>query len=167
MLRFPDLLPFDWNDVDNINKCYSVYMNDIFNANLCFMGKPIYYDCRVQDGKHACFWHLITRTVQEFHERYPNRDRMERIHWCPFIINNYTSEDIVCWTERVPTNGRGLKDQVFLWSIQNQYVVILEAQKQKAYRLVSAYCVDEKWQRNKFKKKSKVCADPRKKSGAQ
>lgn len=167
MLKFPELLPFDWNDVDNIDKYYKVYQDNIFNGNHYFLGKKIHYDDRNFDGKHACFWHLITRNIKEFDERYPNKDRMQRIHWTQFILQNCMSNDIICWKELAQTKNRGLQYQTFLWNKENQFVVILEAQKDKNYRLVSSYCVDEKWQKQNFKQQSRKNPDPRKISGAQ
>lgn len=169
MLKYPELLPINWNDPNMLDKCYQVYLDEIFKGNLTFLGKKIHYDnnTKEDDDKHACFWHLITRTIKEFNERYPNRERMERLRWTPFILKNHMSVEITCWEELVHTKNRGKKYQTFLWDKKHEFVVILEKQNKNTYRLVSSYCVDEKWAKQNFKNKCKKHEDPRKISRAQ
>ncbi|MBO7052942.1 MAG: hypothetical protein J6W27_00700 [Alphaproteobacteria bacterium] len=166
MLSFPEIIPFDWNDPENLNKCYDIYLRSLYLGNHYFLGKKVHYDDKEIDGKHACFWHLITRNEKDFNERYPNRERLERIHWTAFMLENSESEDITCWEELVRTKKRGERYQTFLYSKQYKFVVILELQSHDLYRLVTSYYVDEKWRKDRFKQHAKRYRDPRKSIGS-
>jgi hypothetical protein len=165
MLNFPDIIPFNWNDPENIDKCYNIYLETLYSADLHFLGKKVHYDNKLLDGKHACFWHLITRDEKDFATRYPNRERLERIHWPAFILQNSNSESITCWEELIKTK-RGLRKQTFLWAREYKFIVILELQNDKVYRMVTSYYIDQKWAKERFKKSSRKHKDPRKNIGS-
>ena len=167
MLNFPDLLQLDWNDKNLFDTCYQIYENQIYNNLPNFLGLPIYCSILPKfQNRHDCFWHITTSKNKDDGNRYPDKSRMCRLHWIPFIIQNSMSPDILCW-EKEEQTPKGLRPRTYLWAKQEKFAVILEKQKTcNRYRLVTAYLTNFTGTLNKFKKESKKYPDPRKNAGS-
>lgn len=169
-LELPELLEIEWdNYADKIDIIYDIYLNEIC-GKLSIFGLPVH--CRIEpqyDGKHECFWHLMTQDFEKRKyngERFPDLHRCRRIKWIPYIIKNYLSPDIICWIKphrRKLGKKTVCEDRIYLWNKENGFVVILGKQKHpKGYQLITSYCTNDPMTVNKFEKQSSEYPDPRK-----
>lgn len=132
----------DWlNEVEP--RLYSVFEQD-FKREPVFLGEMIvHYDRRIlSDYKYEeGFYHIISRKNSISGEREPEFSRARKIRWCRSLIDNSTSDEVLCWNYR---DDRG-RLRRYLWLRECDYVAIFElrpGRKTTIANLVTAYCVD-------------------------
>jgi len=150
----PDWLPpslifkGDWEAF--LNQVYSVFERELkLYPKPVYRGYVVFHDNRLIDSdKEEGFWHLISRQNRLRRERLPEIARAERITWVRAVIDNVGREEVV---EFDYLEARGTV-RTYLWLRSYDYVVILEKKKKVAF-LVTAYNVDNDWEREKLNKK--------------
>jgi hypothetical protein len=96
--------------------------------------------------KSPCFWHLISEgSVEE--ERTPDLRRCERIAWVRPLIEAAGGPDVRTWREV----GRKNDKRLLIATPDFDYVVVT-AEKDDHYLLVTAYCVEQTHRQAKLKK---------------
>ena len=173
MLKMPEFIEITPNNYSaKLEDVYNFYKYRIAHAGLKFMKGDIV--CRKEplfDDKDECFWHLITKDsdilpngkiIQKDRNEVDFR-RIERLKWCPFLIENHMSNDVYCWEKQHKTS-RGKQKRIYLWDKENSYVVVLaeDFRNTKKYQLITAYPTDKEHTFNKFDKEKDSCSDPRK-----
>ena len=173
MLKMPEFIEITPNNyLSKLEEVYTFYKYRIAHAGLKFMNKDIV--CRKEplfDNKDECFWHLITKDsdILPNGKIVPNDRnevdfrRIEKLKWCPFLIDNYATKDVYCWKKQHKT-PRGKQNRVYLWDKDNNYVVILaeDFRNAKKYQIITAYPTDKEHTVNKFDKEKDNYPDPRK-----
>lgn len=155
MCNAPEWLPpikplkGDWGQ--DVNELYEIFLSSFIEDNCYFHGKLIWPNKNKIDGeREEGFWHLITREDYNRRERYPDYRRAERLGWVRPLIEN--SED-----QRVKTfdwlhNGKTRRTHI--WLEECDFIIILEEfRKGGAMHLITAYHLDDDYQRNKFLKR--------------
>lgn len=172
MLNMPEFMDVTPNNYSaKLEDVYAFYKYRIAHAGLKFLDGDIV--CRKEplfDDKDECFWHLITKDsdILPNGRLVPkNRDeldfrRIERLKWCPFLIDNHMDESIYCWEKQQKTT-RGKQKRVYLWDKGNSYVVVLakDFRNPNKYQLITAYPTDKEHTFNKFDREKDSYLDPR------
>ena len=159
-LELPELLDIDINNYSNeIDNLYQIYTEELYNPVITILDKTI--TCRrnpLDDDKHECFWHLITEGNPD---RTPDFERIRRLHWCAFILNNYTNPEISCW-EKLCKTSKGSQIRVFFWLENEKYLIVLgENRKKTSFELITAYYVTNPGTLRSVARDCKICKDPR------
>lgn len=160
-LELPELLEIDINNYqDEIEKIYQIYLDELYNSKITVLGKNITCRRNPEDsGKHECFWHLITEGNPD---RIPDFERIRRFHWCSYILNNYMSEEIICW-EKICKTPKGAQRRIFFWLDVEKYLVVLgENRKRTSFELITAYYVAHPGTLRGVARDLEICNDPRK-----
>lgn len=160
-LSLPDLLAIDINNyVNEIDNLYQIYLKELYEPKITVLGKSI--TCRknpLDEDKHECFWHLITEGNPD---RIPDFERIKRLHWCSFILQNYMSSEITCWEKPCKT-PKGTQRRVFLWLDSEKYLIVLgENRAKNSFELITSYYVTHYGTLKSITRDSKNCVDPRK-----
>ncbi len=161
-MTLPSLVPVsDYNASEYIDKIYEIFVDEVVNGNISFLGLPISCPWHPPyDSKHFSFWHLISESSDSNrveHDRVPDMRRCERIKWISYIIKNANDKELIwCW-ENTRKTSRGLSKHVVLYLHAERYIVVL---RKKVYRLelVTAYIRKDHLG---MIEERKVCADPR------
>ena len=159
-LKLPELINVDINTyAEEIDNLYQIYLSELYNPKITILGKDI--TCRrnpLDADKHECFWHLIT---EGNHDRTPDFKRIRRLHWCAYILNNYTNQEIICW-EKLCKTSKGSQKRIFFWLENEKYMVILGENRSKtSFELITAYHVTYPGTLRNIARDSKNCKDPR------
>lgn len=168
-LCFPDLLDVTWvNYSKKLDHVYKIYIDDIYQK-LSFFGKSVY--CREDpeyDGKHECFWHLMTQDYEKRksnNDRFPDVHRCNRVNWISFMLKNYSHVELKCWVKphRKKKGKKTYKEnRYYLWSEDNNFVIVLGEQKNPSgFQLITSYCTDKPETIKRFKEEISVYIDPR------
>ncbi len=157
-LELPEMFDIDWNNYQSkLNELYQIYLDDIYKK-LHFLEEPVF--CREDplfDGKHECFWHLMTQDYEKRKEnsgRFPDMQRCKRIKWIKFFIENYNNSAIKFW-KKVQTKKKGRKSykeiRYYIWSEEHNFVVILGKQNRPiGHQLITSYCTNQEKTKIKF-----------------
>lgn len=164
-LELPELIDVSWSNYkEKLDDLYRIYISKIYNPDILINNKKI--TCRrdpLDEGKHECFWHLITNGKDA---RTPDIERCKRLEWCPYILKNYTNKEITCYEKNHKT-GKGKQKRIFFWLPSEQYIIIIgESRNKRSYELVTAYFVNEQYYIRKFNEESKKSQDPRRAEAA-
>lgn len=159
-LKLPELIDIDINEYSQkIELLYQIYLDELYKPRINILGREI--TCRMNPldaDKHECFWHLITEGNPE---RTPDFERIRRLHWCAYILNNYKSSEIICW-EKPWKTSKGTQRRVFFWLENEKYLVILgENRKKTSFELITAYHVTYPGTLRSIARDKESCVDPR------
>lgn len=156
--KFLTLDSFHEDQENCINKLYQFYLNEIVNAKLTFLGKPIRFQFRPPTNEmHFGFYHLISEGGETEEEREINFERCQRISWIPYVLKNCENHSLIkCWE-----NTRGSSRHIVLWLHQHLYAVVL-ARRDDFFLLKTAYPIEKAHKIKKLNKESEMYPDPRK-----
>lgn len=115
---------------------YEIFVRDFKQSRPDYEGHLLTYDARIENGKEAAFWHLITSTDATTQERVPDLRRCERLSWLRPSIEHADDMALKVWRER---RRRGFR--IHLWLEEYDYVAVL-AERKRVTVLVSAFYVD-------------------------
>ncbi|HEX74255.1 MAG TPA: hypothetical protein G4N93_03810 [Dehalococcoidia bacterium] len=150
----PDALKYsdfngDWDKF--IVAVYEIFDHDFKQSSPKYQGYPITYDSRIEDGKEAVFWHIIQTIDIKSRGKVPDLRRCERIPWPRPMIEHPTDSAVSIWKNERPRKKGARQTRVLIWLEDLDYIVVL-AEMQRVMILVTAYCTDIKWQREKLRK---------------
>ncbi len=132
-----------------INIVYKHFHQDFVESRPFFQGRSISVRYHPSfDGKGATFWHLISEGGLES-ERIPDLRRCERIRWPRSIIESKEFLNVKVWDTSRPWKGQKQR-RVNLALEDFSYVVVL-AENQRGFDLVTAYTVERSHRREKLK----------------
>lgn len=151
----------DYNASEYIDKIYEIFVNEVVNGNLSFLGLPISCPWHPPyDSKHFSFWHLISESSDSNRveqDRVPDMRRCERIKWIAYVINNASNKQLVwCWEKDIKTS-RGKSKHIHLYFHEERYMVILR-RKNVRFEIVTTFTVENHKRREE---ESKIWSDPR------
>lgn len=112
---------------------YQTFLTDLVQQTNTLFGKPVFISRKLElDGRHACFWHIITDPhsprVSDI-----KHSRAERVSWVKAIIDNVSRDEVLAY-ERVKENQLKL----YLYIPEMEYMVVL-ADRGVEYHLVTAF----------------------------
>ena len=160
-LKLPKFIEIDINNyVNEIDTLYKIYLNELYDANIIVLDKNITYRRDpLDDGKHECFWHLVTEGKKD--NRVPDFERIRRIHWGSYILKNYEDTEIVCW-EKIHKGNKGAQRRIFFWLENESYLIVLgENRKKTSFELITAYYVNHPGTLKSINRDKNSCIDPR------
>ncbi|AZQ77688.1 hypothetical protein EJ997_10370 [Flaviflexus ciconiae] len=102
------------------------------------------------DGRHQCFWHIVSGSEDKNSERTLDEERCIRLPWVRYFIDEFTSHypryvDILWWIDR----KRARHPRYVLSNSDFSFVVIVEERPTYAL-LVTAFHVERDRRRRKF-----------------
>ena len=163
-MSLPNLvLLSDYQASDYLEKIYKIFVDEVVNGNLSFLGLRI--TCPYHppfDNKHFSFWHLISEKNQTNQEkdRVPDMRRCERIKWISCVIKNADNkEKIWCWEKLIKTT-RGYNEHIHLYLHQERYLVVLR-RKNNRLEIVTTFVVTSDLIHNKKSEEKELYLDPR------
>ena len=146
-LRYSD---FDGDWERFLTTVYQIFERDFKKSRPGYRGFPLSYDSRLEDGKEAVFWHLIS----QYNERTGNREmdlrRCERIPWPSPIIEHSQDKQLSVWK-----NKRGKEIRILLWLEAMDYLVVLKESRNTVI-LLTAYCTDRDHTRNRLRRERNI-----------
>ena len=140
----------------DIDKLYAIYEADFIKAPASIVDRsPVYVNTHPDpawDRKYPHgFTHMITRgdTVRGI-----DYARASKLAWVKAVLENYTQPEVTAFWDHNPNN-----DTLYLWLADLDFVIILRPKDddyiisgQKRV-IVTAFCVDQHWQRKDLQKK--------------
>lgn len=142
----------DWNRY--VEHLYGIFENDFIKNTVLYKGKKVIFDNRIQNGKPACFWHLITGKYDGDPEREWSLVRCERLCWIRPIIENAEKDSLVLVWE----NTRERKRNTVFFLSDHDYVVILN--NRRDFYLVTAYYINYPLRKEQLLKEYKQMQNP-------
>ena len=124
---------------------YQIFERDFKKSRPSYRGFPLKYDSRIEDGKEAVFWHLISQYDKKTGNREMDLRRCERIPWPSPIIEHSQDKQLSGWK-----NKRGKEIRILLWLEEMDYLVVLKESRNTVI-LLTAYCTDRDHTRNKLR----------------
>lgn len=119
-----------------LDAAYEIFKNDFIITKATFKGETIgikKHPLKL-NGKEHTFYH-ITHEGDDESSRVPNIERIERITYPRFFIDNYSAKDFLVWR-----NIRNNEERILIYHPNERYLVVLS--KRKGYLLLwTAYCV--------------------------
>jgi hypothetical protein len=147
----PEIIPLSEHGGDfpaYLRAVYRVFRRDFVSSQPVFRSRRCFCDSRRDvDGMECGFWHIITDGRVE-DERVPNMRRCERIAWPRAIIEASDSSFVRVWESDRKRPGEGRQSRISLAPADFSYVVVLKPTA-KAYILVTAFYVENDYQREK------------------
>jgi len=141
----PEALKYEDYDNDQnriIEAAYAIFKNDFIDSSLEYIGKKIIAPPELRaDGKHECFWHIVSEKYRS--NRIFSIDRCVRINWPRALIDNASIHDVLVWktvSQRSKSSKREMRLKIALSDYS--YIIILREQS-TCYILVTAYPVDQ------------------------
>ena len=148
LLEFNDL-PLSWPEYEK--KVYKIFLDELINYKAMYKGSPVYCHFHPpQDGFGATFCHITSYDEKEY-GRVPDKNRCARIKWLKVLIEN--PDEFKCWVKF--HNKQRPKERHYIWSDSDDFVVILGKRIVKGkerFELITAYCTDKPYTRDKFQK---------------
>lgn len=148
-MNLPDLIK-----LENFGDDFQLFEEEVYKAfKECFIdNRPSYRGCRVglkrmplRNGREATYYHMVTEGEDENNRSFA-KDRMERIRWPAFIIDNSTDNVLYVWN-----NIRSGQLNILMYHHKESYLVVLRIRKD--YLLPwTAYPVTKKHTRDKLLK---------------
>lgn len=133
-----------------INAVYQFFLNDFVHNRAFFLNLPVFVRYHPSFNlKGATFWHLVSEGKIES-ERTPDFRRCERIRWPRAIIDHVISGDIKIWETIRPWKKQ--KQKRINFALANFSYIVVIAQREKGYDLVTAYLIEQSHRREKLKK---------------
>ncbi len=140
----------DWGKF--LEAVYQIFERDFKQSKPCYTGRVVVHNENIEDGREACFWHLVQRGDPFAGDRIPDLRRCERIVWLRPIIENHADPVVSVWEKHAHRgHGRPTETRVLIWLEDFDYLIIL-AERRNVMILVSAYCTDIESQRRKLRK---------------
>jgi len=153
VLNFPDLLylqDYKGNFETYFKAIYSVFESDFIKSTPFFRKNKVQVKKYPEvNGLHRTFYH-ITHEGNIEKERTPDIQRMERIRFPKFIIDNHKHPEVLIWE-----NIRKAEKRVLLFNEAENYLVVLSERK-GYYLFWTAYVVDRKHQKEKLIKEYQI-----------
>lgn len=149
----PELVLFesyggDWSTY--VNAVYHYYKCDFIENRPYFENFPIFTRFHPPyENKGATFWHLISEGKVE-EERTPDIRRCERIRWLRAIIDRANTDEIHSWETFRPWKNQTQR-RINFCTPDFGYVVVI-AERKEGFDLVTAFCVENSYRREKLKK---------------
>jgi hypothetical protein len=138
----------NWNTY--INAVYQHFHKDFVESRPSFQRVPVFARYHPPyDGKGATFWHLVSEGIQES-ERIPDLRRCERIPWPRPIIESKGFMEVKVW--ETIRSWKGLKQRRINFALDNFSYIVVIAESQKGFDLVTAYHVEKLQRREKLRK---------------
>jgi len=134
----------DWNRY--VEALYAYYRQDFCDSQPMLNGRRVARRVTpVDQGKEACFWHLISEGRVES-QRLPDPRRCERIRWPRPIVERAGDPPLKVWENR-----RGRDRRLCIWFEEADYLVVLVV-RSGYYLLLTAYPVTHPHTRRKLQK---------------
>lgn len=152
----PELLPFDGDWPNYVEKVYEAFVESFVRPEVRFQGYRVTAPYRPESqGKHFSFWHVISEAPhpgnRQEEDRVPDIPRCERIRWIAWAVRQADAGvEGVCWWE----NRRGRDTHVVIWAEAHDFAVIL-GKRQGYYVLKTAYCNLRSGRRRAFEKEKR------------
>ncbi|MCX5991110.1 MAG: hypothetical protein NTZ04_02075 [Chloroflexi bacterium] len=147
-LRYSDFNG-DWDQF--LAAVYKIFERDFKLSRPDYGGYPVAYDSKLEDGKEAAYWHVVSRDDPTTKDRELNLRRCERVAWVNPIIEHSTDKAVSMWKIEQKRPNRGRQVRVKLWLEDQDYIVILTERPRGAV-LVTAFCTDFESERRKLRK---------------
>ncbi|MCT2563293.1 hypothetical protein [Chryseobacterium herbae] len=148
-LNFPEsiyLADYSGNFSLYFKEVYSIF-KDHFITN-----KPFYKGAKVGtkrfpevDGVHRTFYH-ITHEGENEHDRIPDLNRMERIRFPKFIIDNCPHDELLIWVKQIRKENR-----IHILNEDERYLLVLN-ERDGYYLLWTAFYIEHSHTLRKKKK---------------
>lgn len=143
---FIELNDYGGNFEEYFEAIFNIFKEDFIT------NQPKYNNLRVtakkypeEEGMHKTFYH-ITHKGDDEKNREPDLERMKRIRFPKFVIDNNKHNDILIWKNR-----RGRDKRILMLNETESYIVILSERK-KYYLFITAYFIEREHQRKKLLK---------------
>lgn len=156
MTEPPELLPFDGDWPNYVEKLYEAFVESFVRPDVWFRGCRVTAPYRPESqGKHFSFWHVISEAPhpgnRREEDRVPDIPRCERICWIAWAVRQADAgADGVSWWE----NRRGRDTHVVIWAEAHDFAVIL-GKRRDYYVLKTAYCNLRSGRRRAFEKEKR------------
>jgi len=163
----PDLILFEnfkgnWNIY--VNAVYGFFHKDFVESRPSFQKIPIFARYHPPyEEKGAAFWHLVSEGNQES-ERTPDLRRCERIRWPRPMIENVNSMEVKIWETSRPWKKQ--KQRRINFALDNFSYIVIIAETQKGFNLVTAYHLEKSHRREKLKKEFESFLEQKKEGSA-
>lgn len=149
VLVFPDTIlmnAYNGNFEHYFNAVYAIFENDFIKTQPVFKGHKVGVRRYPEmDGLHRTFYH-ITSEGEDEGNRTPDFNRMERIRFPKFVIQNEHHAEILVWK-----NKRGRDERIVLFNEEEKYVMII-TERNGYFMFITAYCVNEGHRKRKLLK---------------
>lgn len=143
----PELIEYpDWNKYKEYeDKLYCIFREMYLDSNIYYQRKPIKYRYvpKIND-KEESFYHCTCKNYVKIEEREPDPNRMIRIKWIKYFIENYDCKFDCCnnkplrWIEQY--KNKNYRHYIYF----KRYLVILE-ERENYCLLISGFYVDEEY----------------------
>ena len=133
-----------------IDAVYQCFCQDFVVTRPFFENLPIsvrYHPSHEQKG--ATFWHLVSEGNEET-ERTPDLRRCERIRWPRPIIEKCEAMDVRVWETMRPWKNQ--KQRRINFSLENFSYIVVIAETQRGFDLVTAYYIEKTSRKEKLKR---------------
>lgn len=130
---------------------YQIFERDFKHSRPGYLGKSVVHDSKIENGKEAAFWHLISRDDPRTGNREMDIRRCERVLWPRPIIEHLADNAVSVWKVERKKADRKSQTRVLIWLENLDYLVVL-AERPKAMVLITAYCTDIESQREKLRR---------------
>lgn len=130
-------------DHEQLAVLHKLFVADFIDSKPIINGKTIYIDERMAEPKEysnytKTFYHIITRTIKTYRDRFYECERANRIHWIRPILESHPCKDILYYKWRDP---KGLCREHF-WLVHKKFMVVL-ADTAPGKQIVTSFCVDD------------------------
>lgn len=139
-----------------VDAVYDVFVRDLISSRARWMPNGGEVSCRRQpevEGRHAIFWHCVSAGDGDEEARLVDFNRCRRIHWIRPIINEFNTiypdkgDGSLHWW----VSGRRLQNLRYILATGDYGFVVMVDQRSTYAMLVTAYHVDRRRRREKFK----------------
>jgi hypothetical protein len=129
---------------------YGVFERDFKHYTPRYEGRPVTHDSRIEDGKEAAFWHIISRNDPRTGNRELNIRRCERITWVRPLIEHPVDQAVSTWRSERKKPNKKSQTRVYRWLEDHDYIVVM-AERPRQMVLVTAFCTDIRSEREKLR----------------
>ena len=161
--KYPELLTLLGAPEENKRSLRGIFNRDIAEqTNFCFRGIRIHpIKAEGVDNMDTLFTHLTCKSEEvevtggvPYKRRIFDRLRSERLHWIGHHINECSPQSIQVFTLQERDQKKRVDvTKTYIYDQAQEYVIILEHQRQSGYYLLTAFHITEPSVQKQLKKK--------------
>lgn len=163
----PKLIPLEscqGNWALYIEVIYRAFYRDFVQTRPTFERRPIFTRFHpAHENKGATFWHIISEGSEES-ERTPDFRRCERICWPKVLIEKANSAEVMVWETIRPWKNQ--QQRRINFSLDDFSYVVVIAETNRGFDLVTAYYVERSSRREKLKREFETTSRQKKEGSA-